>query len=396
MNLQSETPTQGFRAVLPALILLTAVFFTNFLSRTVLGPLLLPIGQDLQVGLTESSSIFLSISAGFSLAVMGAGFVSAVLRHRRTIVLSISIIGTAMLGLSMAGSLPVFLGWSVLLGAGAGLYIPSSVATITTITQPARWGQAFSVHELGPNLAFILAPAIAQIFLHSLGHHALFALLGSCSLLLALVYARRGPYVERPGNRPMLGNVRTIIRLPAFRILVVLFVLAVGVELGIYGIIPAFLVRERGISLDEANMILAGTRGVALLALPFTGRIIRRLGYRTSLGVFAAGAGLGTLLSGFGPLWWTAAMLTIQPMCIVCFFPVSFAVLALVCPKASSDLAASLTITCSSLLGMGLIPGTLTWLGETWNFALAFGLYGAIMTGCSLLGWSRLHLPEQA
>lgn len=395
MNLQSETPAPGFSAVLPALILLTAVFFTNFLSRTVLGPLLLPIGRDLQVGLTESSSIFLSISAGFSLAVMGAGFVSAVLRHRRTIVLSISIIGTAMLGLSAATSLPVFLIWSALLGAGAGLYIPSSVVTITTITLPARWGQAFAVHELGPNLAFILAPAIAQVFLHSLGHHALFALLGGCSLLLGLVYARRGPYVERPGSRPALGNIRAITCLPAFRILVALFALAVGVELGIYGIIPAFLVKDRGLSLDTANVILSGTRCLAMLALPFTGRIIRRLGYRTSLGLFATGAGLATLLSGLGPLWWTTAMLIIQPMCVVCFFPVSFAVMNLVCPRASSDLATSLTITCSSLLGMGLIPGLMAWMGETWSFGLAFGLYGAVMTAVGLIGWRNLRIPEQ-
>ena len=51
------------------------------------------------------------------------------------------------------------------LGFACGLYMPSAIATITSLIDRQHWGKAIAVHELAPNLAFFSAPFIAELFL---------------------------------------------------------------------------------------------------------------------------------------------------------------------------------------------------------------------------------------
>lgn len=383
-----------FTPVLPALALLTTVFLANFLARTMFGPLLLPISEHLGRSLAASANLFVCLAGGYSISVLCAGFVSQRLGHKGTVVASVVGIGIGLMGLAGSDTFTSFSIWITLMGIGAGLYMPSGVVTITEITPPAYWGQAFSIHELAPNLAFIAAPFITELFMKSLGYAALFRLLGAACLILAAVYALRGPRTVRPGMAPVLGNIKTIVTRPAFWIMALLFVLAVGVEIGIYNLVPAFLVMEKGTTREMANIILGCSRTASLFFLPATGWIIRRIGYRRTLALCLLGTGVTTLLAGYGPLWWTVTMLTLQPIFVVCFFPVGFAVLALVCPKATGDLSVSLTVTCTSIIGAGLIPAVLAWSGERFSFALSFTLFGAALFTVSLMAILKLRIPE--
>jgi Na+-driven multidrug efflux pump len=89
-------------------------------------------------------------------------------------------------------------------------------------------------------------------------------------------------------------------------------------------------------------------------------------------------------------------MLTLQPVFVVCFFPVGFAVLAMVCPKATNDLSVSLTVMCTSVIGAGFMPAILAWSGETFSFALSFLVFGIAMCAASAAAIARLRIPEQA
>jgi len=164
---------------------------------------------------------------------------------------------------------------------------------------------------------------------------------------------------------------------------------------GVYNLVPAFLVKERGVDRETANVLLGCSRLASLAFLPATGWVIRRIGYRRTLALCLVGTGLATSLSGFGPLWWTVAMLTLQPVFVVCFFPVGFAVLSMVCPKATNDLSVSLTVMCTSVIGAGFMPAILAWCGERFSFALSFILFGALMCVLSALAIKRLRIREQ-
>lgn len=386
---------QPFAPVLPTLGLLTSVFLANFLARSLFGPLLLPISTHLNLTLATSANLFLFLSGGYGSAVFCAGFISHLLGHQRTIVLSVGSIGLGLLGLAASQTFLTFAFWTTVMGAGAGLYMPSSVVTITEITPAAHWGRAFAVHELAPNLALLLAPLLVELFLPWSGYAFLFRLLGGLCLGLALWYALRGPRTRRLGKPPVFGNIKDILSRPVFWIVALLFVFAVGVEIGVYNLVPAFLVREKGVSRETANLILGGTRLVSLVFLPLTGFVISRIGYQRTLGLCLLGAALATFLAGFGPLPWTVFMLCLQPIFVVCFFPVGFSVLALVCPQALSDLAVSLTVMATSILGAGLIPASLAWCGEGIGFGPAFSLFGAVMFACCLPAVWSLRIPAE-
>ncbi|GAB1410262.1 hypothetical protein MASR1M90_14160 [Desulfovibrionales bacterium] len=389
----SPLTATSFSTALPTLGLLTMVFFANFLARTLFGPLLLSISQDMGQTLARSATIFFFLSGGYSCSVMFAGILSARLGHKRTIVVSAAGLGLGLLGLATTQCFEVFLTWICCIGLSAGLYMPSGVVTITETTAQSLWGKAFSVHELGPNASFILAPLLAELFVSTWGYPLLFTVLGCACLGLALVYNLHGPQTSRPGVPPKLTHIRTITHRPAFWIMAMFFVLAVGLEVGIYNLTPAFLVTEKGLNREDANIILSCSRLLSLAFLPTAGWIIQRVGYRASLAGYLSGAAITTLLAGHGPLWWTIAMLSLQPVFVVSFFPVGFAVLALVCPRSTSDLSVSLTIMCSSLLGSGLIPIVLAWTGEHASFVLAFTVCGALMLMASLAGVWCLRIP---
>ncbi|MEK7244199.1 MAG: MFS transporter, partial [Thermodesulfobacteriota bacterium] len=65
------------------LTLLTGIFLVNFLSRIVLAPLMPVIEQELHLDHAGAGGLFLLIAIGYSAGLLGSGFVSSRLTHRR-------------------------------------------------------------------------------------------------------------------------------------------------------------------------------------------------------------------------------------------------------------------------------------------------------------------------
>ena len=81
---------ESFRSCFGRLFLLTLLFFMNFMARIVQAPLMPAIEKDLDITHAEAGSLFLTLSIGYFIGLMGSGFVSARITHRRTMVLSIA------------------------------------------------------------------------------------------------------------------------------------------------------------------------------------------------------------------------------------------------------------------------------------------------------------------
>jgi NNP family nitrate/nitrite transporter-like MFS transporter len=82
------------------------------------------IEKDLGIGHSEAGSLFLLISSGYFISLLGAGVLSSRLTHRKTIILSATTVGVALLGISFSNSL-----WGMrlglfILGMAAGIYLP--------------------------------------------------------------------------------------------------------------------------------------------------------------------------------------------------------------------------------------------------------------------------------
>jgi NNP family nitrate/nitrite transporter-like MFS transporter len=382
----------SFRAHIPFLLFLTGIFFLNFLARIALGPLMPTIERELNIGHGEAGSLFFVISVGYFAGLLGSGFVSSRFTHRRTIILSSVAVGGALLAVSLSPTIWWIRSALIMVGLSAGLYLPSGIATLTDMMSSRDWGKALAVHELAPNLGFVAAPLLAEGLMIWFSWRGVVASLGGAALIAGGLFTRFGRGGAFPGETPSPKSLRVLLALPSFWIMVVLFSIAIGATLGIYTMLPLYLVTEQGLKRSLANTLVAFSRvaglGVALIA----GWATDRLGPRRALGGVFLAAGMATILLSMAHGWWIIPALFSQPVLAGCFFPAGFAALSKIGPPQVRNVSVSLTIPLAFLLGGGAIPAGIGAMGEEGFFSVGIMLVGLLLMGCIvLLKYLRFH-----
>ncbi|MGD8386235.1 MAG: MFS transporter [Desulfobacteraceae bacterium] len=384
-----------FRRVIPSILFLTSIFFFNFISRIIWAPLMPAIEGDLGIGHGEAGSFFLLISLGYFVTLLGSGFLSSRVTHQKTIALSSALLGFTLLGVSLSPSL-----WSVrvglvVLGLVAGFYIPSGIATLTAMVPSRHWGKAVAIHELAPNGGLLLAPLLSEALMGLVSWRGILALLGIAALVLGFAYARFGRHGNFPGEAPSLGSFRVLLRHSSFWIMMVLFGLGVGASMGIYAMLPLYLVVEAGMERGWANLLVSLSR-ISGLGMAFvSGWATDRFGPKQTMIIIYFLTGSTTLLLGAVQGSWLILMVLLQPLLAACFFPPGFAALSLTSAPSVRNVAVSLTVPFSFLLGGGAIPTLIGVAAEAGSFSLGIILVGGLIMGGSLLS-ARLKLLGKA
>ena len=384
----------NFKSQIGPIFLLAAIFLLNFLGRVILAPLLPTIERDLGFGHTEAGSLFLLISMGYFVSLVASGFVASRLMHYRTISLSASAIGLALVTISFSNSQAGVLLGLVLLGLAAGLYLPSGISTLTSLVNPNQWGKAIAIHELAPNLGFVLAPLISEALLKWFSWRGILGVMGAASIVAGAAFARFGKGGRFPGAAPSVASFQNILAKPAFWIMTILFSLGITGSLGVYAMLPLYLVAERGIDQYSANILVAISRisglGMAFLA----GWATDRFGAKRIMAAVFLLTGTMTVLLGLAKGYWIVIIVFLQPMLAVCFFPAGFAALSCIGPASSRNVAVSLAIPLAFLIGAGGIPTGIGIMGDLANFALGFGLVGGLILVGFILSLT-LKLPRE-
>ena len=382
-----------FRSKIGPILLLSQIFLLNFLGRVILAPLLPTIERDLAVGHGEAGSLFLLISLGYFISLLGSGFVASWLMHYRTIILSASAIGLALVAISFSDSQPGVLLGLFLLGLSAGLYLPSGISTLTSLVEPNQWGKAIAIHELAPNLGFVLAPLISAALLRWFSWRGILAVMGVASIAAGVAFARFGKGGRFPGAAPSAASFQNILTKPAFWVMTTLFSLGITGSLGVYAMLPLYLVAERGLDQYSANILVAISRvsglGMAFLA----GWATDRFGAKRIMAAVLILTGSMTVLLGVAKGYWIVIIVFLQPMLAVCFFPAGFAALSRIGPPSSRNVAVSLAIPLAFLIGAGSIPTGIGIIGDFANFALGFALVGGLILAGFFLTLT-VKLPE--
>ncbi len=375
------------RALFPLrpLLFLAAIFFLNFIARIILAPLMPAIEENLSFGHGEAGSLFLLISMGYFIALVGSGFISRPLNHRRTIILSAAAVGLGLLGIASSTSL-----WGIriglfLMGLAAGIYLPSGIATLTSLTASRHWGKAIAIHEIAPNLSFVVAPLICEILLVWFSWRGVLALLGIGSLAAGAAFFRFGLGGAFPGQTPSFRAFRGLFADPSFWIMTVLFSLGIAGSLGVYTMLPLYLVAGQGMERGMANTLIALSRIPGLGMAFMAGWASDRLGVIITLAAVLFLTGLLTLLLGFLPGQWMVLAVFLQPVMAVCFFPPAFAALSSIGPPEARNVAVSLTVPAAFILGGGAVPTGIGIMGDRGFFAQGMALVGAIILLGSLL-----------
>ena len=375
----------GFRSKLGAILFLTLIFYINFTARVVLAPLLPKIVRDLGLGAAEAGSLFFMISIGYCVSLAGSGFLSAKISHRKTVVVS-GLIGG--IGLLMAGTTDGMTGLRVALfvvGLGGGLYLPSAIAVITGLVKPANWGKAIAIHEVAPNLSLLTAPLLAELFLSVASWRAILLVGGICSIGIGLAYTVWGRGGDERGQAPRPEVIRTLAANPSFWIMAVLFALGVAGEMGVYAMLPLYLVNEGGLERTFANSLIAVSRVTGLIMAFTSGWITDRFGERRALAwIFAV---MGVVTISLGLLQGTGLMIMVflQAALPACFFPPGFAALARIVPPEDRNVAVALAVPLAILGGSGGVPVAIGYFGETWSLSAGFISVGVIILAGTFL-----------
>jgi NNP family nitrate/nitrite transporter-like MFS transporter len=375
----------SFRSQVGPLLFLVGIFFLNFLSRIILAPLMPTIEKDLRVGHGEAGSLFFMISLGYCLGLLASGFISSRLNHRRTIILSSIAIGTALLFVSISHSLWAIRFGFIFVGIAAGFYLPSGIATLTHLVSPEHWGKAIAIHEIAPNLGFVMAPLTAEVLLGVLSWRGVLGLVGITAIFAGGLFAFWGKGGAFFGEALSTNILRGILVERSFWIMVTLFAFGVGASLGIYSMIPLFLVSERSMEQSWANTLLGLSRILTMGTSFISGWFADRFGPRlTLMGVFMV-TGLATMLLGLVSGHWIVLMVFLQPVLATSFFPPGFAAISKIGGQRAKNVSVSLTVPVAFLLGGGVVSAGIGIMGEMGSFSLGIVLFGGVLLGGAVL-----------
>jgi MFS transporter, NNP family, nitrate/nitrite transporter len=380
----------GFRTEVGPVLHLVLIFLLNFTGRIVLAPLMPAVEEDLGLSHGQAGSLFLLMTAGYFLTVMSSGFLSSRVNHRRTIIFSGAAVGLVLLSVSRCQGL-----WGIRLGLfglglAAGFYLPSGIAVLTSLVSSRHWGKALAVHELAPNLGFVLAPLLAEAFLGFMTWRGVLAVLGLLSVFLALVFARFGRGGRFKGEPPNLKAFRIFLDRPSFWIMIALFGAGVAGSLGVFSMLPLYLTAERGMDRGFANTIIGLSRVAGVFTAFIAGWATDRIGPQRTLIYVLLATGFLTLLLASLPGSWIILPVFLQPMVAVCFFPAGFAAISRIGPPEIRSIAVSLTVPTGFLLGGGIVPIGIGMMGDAGAFGFGIGALGmCILVGSFLSRYLR-------
>jgi NNP family nitrate/nitrite transporter-like MFS transporter len=382
-----------FRAHLGAVLFLTAIFFVNFVSRIILSPFLPTIEKELAINHSQAGFLFFLSSTGYLVGLLSSGLIAARTTHRWMIAASAAGVGAAMLFIAAAQNLWMIRSGLFWVGFSAGLYMPSAIATITALVNKNHWGKAIAVHELAPNMAFFVSPFIAEFFLGWSSWRSALGVIGALSLVASVIFLRFGKGGVFAGESPISSAFGELIRMPALWLMVLLFSLGVSATVGVYAMLPLYLITERGLTPSWANTVVAFSRVHGPLLGLLGGWASDKLGTRQTIIISMGFTGVATMLLGWVSNFWLGLFVLLQPLVAVWFFPAAFAAIAAITPAHGRNLAVALSVPFGFVIGGGAIPTFIGVMGDAGSFATGLIVTGALITFGGVLAL-RLKLPD--
>jgi NNP family nitrate/nitrite transporter-like MFS transporter len=381
-----------FRNTVGSILILTSIFFLNFTSRISPAPLAPRIEMDLNLSHAETGTLFLFISIGYFVTLIGSGFVSSRLNHTRTITVSNTALGVALIGTTFCSGLWTMRMGLFAVGMAAGLYLPSAIATLTSLVPSQHWGKAIAIHELAPNLSFIAAPLISEAVLLRFSWREVFLVLGMMALIISPIFMRYSSGGDFKGEAPGFSALGQLFGNLSFWLMVLMFSLGVIGTLGLYTMLPLYLVSEHGMDRNAANTLIALSRIPSVLMAFIAGWATDRIGPQRTLKVVLLIAGMMTFFLGIASSSIIRYVVFLQPLIAVCFFPAGFAAMSSIVPPGFRNIAVSLIVPLAFVTGGGLAPIFIGFIGDKGNFALGIMICGGLIAiGSFFTGLLRFH-----
>jgi NNP family nitrate/nitrite transporter-like MFS transporter len=236
---------------------------------------------------------------------------------------------------------------------------------------------------------------ICEMLLLWMSWRYVFFVLGGVYILLGWSFSRFSTIRDFPGEAPKLKSFYPLAAIPSFWWMMLLFSLGVSGTLGIYSMLPLYLVNEHGIAQTQANTFVTLSRVATLPMTLAIGWITDRLGLKPVITAVLMLSGILVILIGIFSGRLLLAAIFCQPVVAICFFPPAFAALSNIGSSQTRNVAVSFTIPAAFLVGGGVIPGMLGMLSENGYFSAGFVVTGIlILSGAILPGFLKFSSQE--
>jgi len=379
------------RGKLGIVLFLSWLFLISFIARTIFSPLMPAIEQEMQIGHGQAGRLFLMISFGYLIVPFVSGWMTSRINHRGALAVSAWIVGLSLIPFAFIQELWLLQIFMVTLGLGAGLHLPSAMATIAAEVQKSDWGKALSIHQCIPPLSFICAPLIAALLIMWVPWRSVIMIWAAIALLSAMVYSIKGRGGDFAGRRLNLEHVKSVVSLPGFWIMLLLLAMGIGGNAGIYAMLPLFFVNERGMDLPYANTLIGLSLISGVFAVFIAGWVIDKIGQKATMIYILLTAAVCTIFLGIAERPLILVLLFLQSAALSAFFPAAFGALARVAPPSLRSVSTALGPPTSFVVGAGIVPAFIGLLGDVYTFSTGIISVGCFMLiGPALVGFLKL------
>ena len=367
------------------LFIFWCLWFLNFSTRAVFSPFLPLIEDSLSISHGAAGGLFTSLSIGYGLNLLIVGRFASIWGYKRTVVFGFMGTGLVLFGFQWAESYIAFHILFFLLGFVTGSYLPSILPIITETYDYRHWGKTIGFHDSAASFSIFSIPLLVAFGLHYLSWRNILLFFGIVSLLLPIYFWKISvePKKELSVQK---GKVFLLFRRKTVWIIGFLWIFAAGSCLGLYSILPLFLVKERGIDFHFANNLFGISRVGGVFISILIGFLIDRYGYRKMLVLGIITTGLSTIgLSLASTLPMIVTALILQATLSLAFFPIGLSTISKLTPLSERAMATGVIVSIGMIFGVGFVPFLLGVIADHLNFEVGILGLGILTSFSSLM-----------
>jgi MFS family permease len=188
-----------------------------------------------------------------------SGFLVDRVGARPVLLGGIALLACGTLAASLAPSPAWLFPCATIMGAGNGVFHPSDFAVLNANVTPRRLGHAYSMHGVGGNLGFAIAPLVSYGLGAAFGFRVALLAMGSVGLVvLGLLASQRRILVSHRAadtHRTLQGSVALFLQ-PAIVLCLFYFIFQTAALIGLQTFLPAALNVGFGVPLVVATSIV--------------------------------------------------------------------------------------------------------------------------------------------
>ncbi|MAW79294.1 MAG: MFS transporter [Parvularcula sp.] len=395
----ASTPAQGHAATAArpggrawwVLGVLCFVYVLNFLDRQLISILAKPIQDELQISDGQLGLITgLYFALFYCVIALPVGWLADKTNRVRVLSFACFLWSAATMACGLARSYPQLVAARITVGIGEAGGVPPSYAIISDYFPSGMRGRALGLYNMGPSIGAALGVAFGASIAAAFSWRDAFISIGVVGILTSFIVLffvrepKRGgldaaPGVDAPLPAPTPATenfwetFRTFFARPSLRLIAFAGGATQFVTYAIVNFTVLFLMREKGMTLNEIAIYYALLIGIATSAgMYVSGRLVDWLSRRSmSAYAYVPAAGLTLAVPFFiGFVWapdWPLAMAFLAVPTFFNFFYLSPAV-ALVQEEVKPSqrvLSGALLLLVMNLIGLGFGP---TYLGMASDF----------------------------